>query len=139
MRFVWIIPLVIILFPAISAGAEEPRRPNILWIVADDLAAYVYGAYGNKMVRTPNLDRLAAEGLRFDRAFCNSPVCTASRQSFLTGRYPRTLGVTELSTPLPAGDVTLGNLLNAAGYDTAAFGKMHFNSPLTHGFQQRLD
>jgi arylsulfatase A-like enzyme len=120
-------------------AAETAPRLNVLWICADDHAPYVMGAYGNRRVQTPNLDRLAAGGMRFDRAFCNSPVCTASRQSFITGRYPRTLGVTELSTPLPAGDVTLGDRLKEAGYDTAAFGKMHFNSPLTHGFQQRLD
>ena len=73
----------------LRTGAEDSRRPNVLWICADDHAAYVCGAYGNKIVRTPNLDRLAGEGLRFDRAYCNSPVCTASRQSFLTGPYPR--------------------------------------------------
>ena len=111
----------------------------MLWICADDHAAYVCGAYGNKIVRTPNLDRLAAEGMRFDRAFCNSPVCTASRQSFLTGRYPRTVGVTQLKTPLPEGERTLAHFLKAAGYDTASFGKMHFNSALTHGFDVRKD
>src|SRR5262249_56021544 len=84
-----------------SLGGKEPRRPNLLWICADDHAAYVCGAYGNKLVKTPNLDRIAREGIRFDLAYCNSPVCTASRQSFLTGRYPRTLGVTLLKTALP--------------------------------------
>jgi len=77
--------------------------------------------------------------MRFDRAFCNAPVCTASRQSFLTGRYPRTIGVTQLSTPLPESEVTLAELLRDAGYDTAAIGKMHFNSQLKHGFKLRLD
>jgi choline-sulfatase len=139
MRHVWMAALAIGTLTAPAAGAEEPRRPNVLWIVADDFAPYVYGAYGNKVVRTPNLDRLAAEGLRFDRAFCNSPVCTASRQSFLTGRYPRTIGVTQLSTPLPASETTLAELLQKAGYDTAALGKMHFNSDLKHGFDLRLD
>jgi arylsulfatase A-like enzyme len=127
---------------AMTAGiahGEPPRYPNVLWICADDHAPYVCGAYGNKIVRTPNLDRLAAEGVRFDRAYCNSPVCTASRQSFLTGRYPRTLGVTLLQTPLPEGEQTLATLLRAAGYDTAAIGKMHFNSNLTHGFDLRID
>src|SRR5262249_48490252 len=114
-------------------------RPNVLWVVADDFAPYVCGAFGNKVVKTPNIDRLAAEGMRFDRAFCNSPVCTASRQSFLTGRYPRTLGVTQLSTPLPQAETTLSELLKKAGYDTAAIGKMHFNSALRHGFDLRLD
>jgi choline-sulfatase len=131
-----------LLLAATAAGAgpsETPKRPNILWICADDHAPYVCGAYGNKIVRTPNLDRLAAGGIRFDRAYCNSPVCTASRQSFLTGRYPRTLGVTLLQTPLPEGERTLATMLRAAGYDTAAIGKMHFNSNLAHGFEYRID
>ena len=119
--------------------AGDTRRPNILWICADDHAAYVCGAYGNKNVRTPHIDALAAAGMRFDRAFCNSPVCTASRQSFLTGRYPRTIGVTQLATALPESEVTLAELLRDAGYDTAAIGKMHFNSDLKHGFETRID
>jgi choline-sulfatase len=139
MRSLWIVALAGAALFTTPGRAEEPHRPNILWIVADDLAPYVCGAYGNKVVKTPNLDRLAASGLRFDRAFCNSPVCTASRQSFLTGRYPRTIGVTQLSTPLPAGETTLAELLKKAGYDTAAIGKMHFNSDLKHGFDLRLD
>lgn len=77
--------------------------------------------------------------MRFDQAYCNSPVCTASRQSFLTGRYPRTIGVTKLSTPLPASEITLAELLSDAGYETAAIGKMHFNSDLKHGFETRID
>jgi choline-sulfatase len=131
--------LVVAALTAGVARAESPRRPNVLWICADDHAPYVCGAYGNKIVRTPNLDRLAAEGVRFDRAYCNSPVCTASRQSFLTGRYPRTLGVTLLQTPLPEGEPTLATWLRAAGYDTTAIGKMHFNSNLKHGFDLRID
>ena len=115
------------------------KRPNVLWICADDHAAYVYGAFGNPKVRTPNLDRLAASGMRFDRAYSNSPVCTASRQSFLTGRYPRTIGVTLLQTALPESEVSLAELLQGAGYTTAAIGKMHFNSNLNHGFERRID
>jgi len=123
-----------------SFGQAQTNRPlNVLWICGDDHAPYVCGAYGNKLVRTPNLDRLASEGIRFDRAYCNSPVCTASRQSFLTGKYPRTLGVTLLKTPLPEGTPTLARFLKAKGYDTAAIGKMHFNSTLSHGFDVRID
>lgn len=128
-----------VVFSSSHLGASEPRRPNVLWICADDHAPYVCGAYGNKAVRTPNMDRLASRGMRFDRAYCNSPVCTASRQSFLTGRYPRTIGVTQLRTPLPEAELTLAEMLKQAGFATAAFGKMHFNSNLLHGFDRRLD
>ena len=124
---------------AASAEAQERRRPNVLWISGDDHAPYVMGAYGNRVVRTPNLDRLAAQGVRFDRAYCNSPVCTASRQALLTGRYPRTIGVTQLRTPLPRSEVTLAEMLKEAGYATGAIGKMHFNSNLAHGFDVRID
>jgi choline-sulfatase len=139
MRPVWVSALLGLWLLPLPLPGAEPRPPNVLWICADDFAPYVCGAYGNRMVKTPNLDRLAAEGLRFDRAYCNSPVCTASRQSFLTGQYPRTLGVTLLKTPLPDDTPTLARLLKRGGYDTAAIGKMHFNSDLTHGFDLRLD
>jgi choline-sulfatase len=119
--------------------AVESKRPNILWIIADDHAPYVTGTYGNKVVHTPNLDRLASEGVRFERAYCCSPVCTAARQAFLTGRYPRSIGVTQLASVLPESERTVAHELADAGYHTAAFGKMHFNSQLKHGFADRLD
>jgi arylsulfatase A-like enzyme len=128
----------LLLFPALSLAADPPK-PNIVWICADDLAAYPLGCYGDKLARTPNIDAFAKTGVRFDRAYCNSPVCTASRQSFLTGRYPRSLGVTQLKTALPDGTPTLATMLKAAGYDTASVGKMHFNSALKHGFDVRHD
>ncbi|MEK7793206.1 MAG: sulfatase-like hydrolase/transferase, partial [Candidatus Hydrogenedentota bacterium] len=128
---------VIALTLAISAFADD--RPNVLILCGDDHAPYVMGAYGNTRVRTPNLDRLASQGMQFDRAYCNSPVCTASRQSLLTGRYPSTIGVTQLATPLPESETTLAEMLASAGYRTAALGKMHFNSELRHGFELRLD
>jgi choline-sulfatase len=111
----------------------------VLWIICDDHAAYVTGCYGNERVKTPNIDALASAGMRFDRAYCNSPVCTASRQSFLTGRYPRSIGVSLLPTPLPESELTLADVMKEAGYETAAFGKMHFNSQLKHGFDLRID
>jgi choline-sulfatase len=126
--------------PATAPAQEKKPRPlNVLLLIADDHAPYVMGCYGNKQVKTPNLDKLAADGIRFDQAYCNAPVCTASRQSFLTGRYPRTLGVTQLSTPLHPTENTLAKILKQAGYTTAAIGKMHFNSNLKHGFDVRLD
>ncbi|HVU87360.1 MAG TPA: sulfatase [Pirellulales bacterium] len=111
----------------------------MLWICADDHAAYVMGADGNERVRTPRLDQLAAQGTRFARAYCNAPVCTASRQSFLTGRYPHSVGVTVLKTALSENETTLAEILRDAGYRTTSIGKMHFNSALKHGFDTRID
>jgi choline-sulfatase len=139
-RVRWILTTIwAVVWLSLFAVSGRAKPPNVLWICADDHAPYVYGAYGNRQVRTPALDCLAGQGMRFDRAYCNSPVCTASRQSFLTGRYPRTIGVTRLSTPLPDRETTLAEVLRDAGYDTAAIGKMHFNSDSKHGFAVRLD
>ncbi len=91
------------------------------------------------MATTPRLDALAMQGAYFRRAYCNSPLCTPSRQSIITGRLPHAVGVTRLQTALPESAVTLGDWLGDRGYATAAFGKMHFNSRGTHGFDTRLD
>ncbi len=116
-----------------------PRGPNLLILIGDDHAGGTLGIDGDPRHATPRLDALARQGVRFDRAFCNSPVCTASRQSFITGRLPHAVGVTRLLTPLPDDAVTLGDWLGELGYDTAAIGKMHFNSPKKHGFAERVD
>ena len=95
------------------------------------------GCDGNPLARTPHLDRLAAEGTRFAAHYCNSPVCTPSRQSLLTGQLPHSAGVTLLGTPLALGKPTLARQFQHAGYRTAVFGKMHFNrraEPDLHGF-----
>ena len=124
-----------------AAAAQTLRaaetRPNLVYILADDHAGYVLGCDGNAMARTPNLDRLASEGTRFSSHYCNSPVCTPSRQSFLTGQMPHMAGVTRLPTPLAEDKPTLARQLKQAGYTTAVFGKMHFNvpgRPGLHGF-----
>jgi arylsulfatase A-like enzyme len=114
-------------------------RPNLVWVCADDYAAEVSGAYGNARVRTPQLDRLAGQGLRFDRAFCNCPLSTPSRQAFWTGRYPRSIGVTLSRTPLPHDEVTLPARLRAAGYHVAAFGKTHYYAARKHEFDVCAD
>ena len=123
-----------------KSGAQSTgRKPNLLFILADDHAGYVLGVDGNKQARTPNLDRLASEGTRFAANYCNSPVCTPSRQCILTGQYPHSAGVTVLSTALADEKPTLAKQLSASGYKTAVFGKMHFNKPGTpglHGFDQ---
>lgn len=124
------------------AGALAPRRrPNFLFILADDHAGYALGCDGDPLAHTPNLDRLAAEGTRFARHYCNAPVCTPSRQSFFTGQMPHMAGVTRLPTPLSEEKPTLAKQFRRAGYRTAVFGKMHFNRPGTpglHGFEHVL-
>jgi arylsulfatase A-like enzyme len=120
-----------------AAAARNGRKPNFLFLIADDHAGYVLGADGNRHAQTPNLDRLAGAGVRFARNFCNAPVCTPSRQSFFTGQMPCMAGVTVLRTPLSENKPTLARQLKQAGYWTAVFGKMHFNRqsyPGMHGF-----
>ncbi len=122
---------------AAAQSVKAARRPNLLFILADDHAGYVLGCDGNANARTPNLDRLASEGTRFASHYCNSPVCTASRQSFFTGQMPHMAGVTRLPTPLSEDKPTVARQLKKAGYATAVFGKMHFNrpgKPGLHGF-----
>ncbi|MBI3737155.1 sulfatase-like hydrolase/transferase, partial [Candidatus Sumerlaeota bacterium] len=139
-RFIAVPIFVCFLLLVHSLPAADPQRPpNILFIIGDDHAPYVFGAYGNAKARTPHLDQFASTALRFDRAYCNSPVCTASRQSFLTGRLPHSIGVTLLKTPLGEDPVTLAELLKPLGYATAACGKMHFNSEKRHGFEVIYD
>jgi len=125
------------LAPVRSRAQRQARRPNFLFLIADDHAGYALGAAGDPLADTPNLDRLAREGTRFTRHFCNSPVCTPSRQSLLTGQLPHAVGVTRLTTPLAENKTTLAKLFQRAGYHTAVFGKMHFNRPGRpglHGF-----
>lgn len=122
---------------AVAASAQTRRKPNFVFILADDHAGYVLGCDGNRQAETPSLDRLASEGTRFAAHYCNSPVCTPSRQSFLTGQLPHAAGVTVLRQPLDAGKPTMAKQLKQAGYSTAVFGKMHFNRPAEsglHGF-----
>jgi choline-sulfatase len=119
------------------ARPQSRRKPNFLFILSDDHAGYVLGCNGNNLAVTPSLDRLASEGVHFTSHYCNSPVCTPSRQSLLTGQLPHSAGVTVLSTPLPADKPTLAKQFQRAGYRTAAFGKMHFQraaAPGLHGF-----
>lgn len=127
--------------PAVLAARQSRRRPNLLFLISDDHAAYVMGCDGDRRAMTPNLDSLARGGVRFASHYCNSPVCTPSRQSLLTGQMPHAAGVTLLDTPLDPGRPTLAKQLRKAGYRTAAFGKMHFNrqpEPGLHGFDLPL-
>lgn len=116
-----------------------PARPNILFLCSDQHQADALGAAGHPDVRTPNLDRLANASTRFRRAYCQSPVCVASRGSIVTGRYPHTHGALLLEDPLPEKSYTVAHHFAAHGYQTAAIGKMHFvDESLRHGYEVRV-
>lgn len=102
------------------------RRPNILLLYTDQQRWDAVAASGNAEIRTPNLDRLAADAVRFERFFVQCPVCMPSRMSMLTGRYPSTVGIVQNGPPLPADAVTLPRMLRNAGYRSANIGKLHF-------------
>jgi N-sulfoglucosamine sulfohydrolase len=121
------LPTLALLFTLHSSllTAAPQTRPNFILLIADDLAWDDLGAYGNDRVRTPHLDRLAREGMRFDRAFVTASSCSPSRASIITGRYPHATGAKELHWPLPDDQVTFIEKLCAAGYWTAAAGKWH--------------
>ena len=116
-----------------AIAAQGGRKPNFVFIIADDHAGYVLGADGNKKVSTPNLDHFASQGVRFARHYCNQPVCTPSRQSLLTGQMPSAAGVTVLKTSLDPSKPTLPKQFKSSGYRTAVFGKMHMNRPSAAG------
>jgi choline-sulfatase len=114
-------------------------RPNILLLMADQLAAAHLPAYGNAVVQAPRLSALAREGVVFESAYCASPLCSPSRFALLAGRRPSSIGAYDNAAELPAGTPTIAHVLRAAGYDTALAGKMHFVGPdQLHGFEERL-
>ena len=100
-------------------------QPNVILIMADQLRADALSCMGNDIVSTRNLDRLAADGVVFDRAFTNCPVCMASRGAIHTGRYPRTIRMPSMGI-LPPEETTVAETLRRAGYRTGVFGKLHF-------------
>lgn len=150
---------------ALGATAPAPAaisRPNIVFVLADDLGYRDLGCYGVKDIRTPVLDRLAADGVRFTQ-FYAAPECSPSRAALLTGRYQQRVGGLECAIGsgnvgryddairlanahdlgLPAGETSLGQLLKGAGYATALFGKWHLGyedkfAPGFHGFDHAL-
>ena len=146
------------LLALLPAAAQD--RPNFLFILVDDLGWSDLGAYGSDLHRTPSIDALADEGLRFTNAYAASPVCTPTRASILTGKHPAKLRMTiwreaakrppldrPLQTPrtrdsLPHAEVTVAEVLRAAGYTTAHVGKWHLGTaeyyPETQGFDYNV-
>src|ERR1051325_9539714 len=123
--------------------APAQTRPNVLMILADQFRYDCLGANGNRIIRTPNLDRLAAGAANFTRAFVQAPVCVPARISLLTGRYPHSHKNRVNYTPCAASEVFLQRMLHDAGYQTGSGGKLHSAPPATEharstGFDQVL-
>ena len=130
----------------LAAAASAASRPNFVVIVADDLGYGDLGCYGNAEIRTPSIDRMAAEGVRLTEFYTPAPTCSPARAALLTGRHPLRTGVTRVFVPkevqgLPDAEVTLAEQLRAAGYATACVGKWHLGGrkryrPQRHGFDE---
>ena len=113
-------------------------RPNILFILSDQHSKFHLGCYGDPLVRTPHLDRLASEGMRFANAYTPSPLCAPARMAFMTGRRPSTNQVWGNDHILNSALPTWAHAVGAAGYETALLGRMHFVGPdQRHGFERR--
>jgi arylsulfatase A-like enzyme len=113
------------------AADAQTRAPNILVLMTDQLSADAISSAGNRHVRTPNIDRLAAKGVRFDLSYCTSPLCTPSRASLFTGLYPHQAGIVVNNLELDGErHPTMGRQLADAGYDAAYAGKWH----IAHGY-----
>ncbi|WP_375583931.1 alpha/beta fold hydrolase [Cyclobacterium xiamenense] len=132
---------------AISAVAQqrvEKRLPNIVYIFADDLGYGDIGSFGSKDINTPHIDRLAIEGIKFLDFYSASPLCSPSRASLLTGRYPQRMGINDVFFPesftgMPEEEITIAELLKQKGYKSAVIGKWHLGHrerylPLQQGF-----
>ncbi len=140
--FLW---CAVFALPLIGAQAEQP---NIVVFLTDDQGAWATGCYGNPDIHTPNIDRLAEEGVLFTRAFTPTPVCSPSRVAFFTGRYGAEVGIYDWLSPraeprkgLPPSVITWPELLRQHGYRTGLFGKWHLgllpqHHPTRRGFDQ---
>ena len=139
--------------PALLAQKKAaPKRPNIVLIIADDLASWMLGCYGNQEIKTPNIDTLARTGARFVNNFVCTPICSASRATLFTGRVPRQHGIHDFLTPQPIesppqgqaspppsfkNEVMISDALSAAGYNCGYVGKWHMGDDATpgHGYK----
>lgn len=141
--------LVVIVFLLLHKDSSAQQKPNIIYIMTDDLGYADLSCYGRKDYQTPNLDKLASQGMRFTHAYAAAPVCTPTRTAFMTGRYPAraSIGLLEPWIPekrdrsigLKAADHSVAALVKKAGYETALIGKWHLGigpsfHPLDNGF-----
>jgi arylsulfatase A-like enzyme len=137
-RAAWLVGLMVCLVTGQrpAAAADAARRPNVLFIVSDDLNTML-GCYGDSLAKTPAIDRLAARGLRFERAYCTFPLCGPSRNSFLTGLYPNATGIhanAQIFRQSIPNQVSLPQAFRQAGYFVGRIGKLyHYNVPRSIG------
>lgn len=135
-----------VLLASLTAQAQNHRKPNIVVILADDLGYGDIGTFGATDIRTPNIDGLAANGIKLTSFYSTSPVCSPTRAALITGRYPRRLGIDHVFFPesftgIPPEEVTIAEALKGNGYRTAIFGKWHLGHhrqflPLQNGFDE---
>jgi N-sulfoglucosamine sulfohydrolase len=120
-------PLLALALLSTFAGSTHaaPPRPNILLVLSDDHSAPHVGCYGNADIRTPNLDRFASQGIRFDRAYVASPQCVPSRSAIMSGRSPVGIQMTRFSAPLPAEVKVFPEILRAQGYHAGVAGRTY--------------
>jgi len=124
---------------AALAASAQSSKTNLLFLMSDQHQREASGCYGSTEVKTPNINAIAARAVRFDRAYCQAPVCVASRGSLITSRYPHQHGAKILSDALPAESRTIAHFFRERGYVTGAIGKMHFvDETRRHGFDHRL-
>ena len=117
----------------------KQKRPNILFIMSDQHHAQVMGCAGNAIAETPNIDRLAHEGVCFSNAYCTFPLCGPSLMSFMTCRHPHEIALWDNESQLNSDTPTLAHAFLSAGYDTVLAGRMHFVGwDQRHGFAERI-
>ena len=120
-------------------GNDSVKRPNILFIMADQLSALALPSYGHPLVKTPNIASLAENGAVFENAYCNFPICAPSRFSMLSGRLGSSIGAYDNAAEFPSSQPTFAHSLRSSGYRTVLSGKMHFvGADQLHGFEERL-
>jgi len=136
--------IIVSFFICDSVVAQKNSRPNIILLVADDLGYGDVGCYGQQKIETPNIDKLAKNGMKFTQFYAGSTVCAPSRSSFLTGLHTGHTAVRgnvsyppEGQTPLPDSVVTFASILQQNGYATAAFGKWGLGYITTSGDPNR--